>query len=431
MRPKCLRLFLLATLLTVGIFSLLIFGLITNSGFLGFSFIQIISVLFIAIILDVPQTLGRSLLLLFVEAFRSGYGKNVRVMAYPKVSIIVPARNEEPYIGNTLASLLEDTYPDKEIIVVDDGSSDKTYIKALMFTEDSRVKVLRRKEPSGAKARAVNYGLLYATGEIVIVVDGDTIVEREAVNRLIAPMINNPETIAAAGNIRVVNRINLLTRLQAYEYFISMEMGRRWQAMLSGLLVIPGAFGAVRRSVLESLGRMHADTITEDFDLTVMLQKVKKKIAFSPEAIAWTYVPENLREWTRQRIRWASGQAQVYLKHSNMLLKRRFGIFGLLIAPNNIFMDMVALFIRYAWLAIILIIYITSILTTIKLLLLITSFYLALEYIQLISATLLMPGKETITNMVLAPLMIPYRTIHAAIRLSAYIRVLFRRRSRW
>ncbi|MEM2103789.1 MAG: glycosyltransferase [Candidatus Bathyarchaeia archaeon] len=398
---------------------------------MGFSFTQIISVLFIAIILDVPQTLGRSLLLLFVEAFHSNYDKKVKVTAYPKVSVIVPARNEEQYIGNTLASLLEDTYPDKEIIVVDDGSSDKTYIKALMFTEDSRVKILRRKEPSGAKARAVNYGLLYATGEIVIVVDGDTIVERQAINRLIAPMINNPEIIAAAGNIRVVNRINLLTRLQAYEYLISMEMGRRWQAMLSGLLVIPGAFGAVRRSVLESLGRMHTDTITEDFDLTVMLQKVKKKIAFSPMAVAWTYVPENLREWTRQRRRWASGQAQVYLKHSNMLLKRRFGIFGFLIAPNNIFMDIVTLFIRYIWLAIIIISNITFPLTTIKLLLLIASFYLALEYIQLISATLLTPGKETITNMVLAPLMIPYRTLHAAIRLLAYTNVLFKRQTRW
>lgn len=430
-RLKTSRLFLPPLLLTIGIVCLTIFGLTTNIEIFGFPFIQGVCILSVAIIIEVPQTLARALLLLFYAAFHGQKLKNGNVTAYPKVSVIVPAHNEEQYIENTLASLLEDTYPNKEIIVVDDGSTDKTYIKALAFTKDPRVKVVRREQPSGAKAGAVNHGLLFATGDIVIVVDGDTIVERHAIKRLVEPMLYDQNVIGVAGNIKVVNKKNLLTRLQAYEYLISMEMGRRWQAILSGLLVIPGAFGAVRRDILESLGRMHADTITEDFDMTLMLQKVGGKIAFSPEAIAWTHVPESWRNWVKQRVRWASGQAQVYLKHSNILLKRRFGVFGMLIAPNNIFMDMVALFIRYFWFAIIFLPHLTSTIYAIKLTLLVASFYLTLECIQLFSAVLLTPRKDEVKNTILAPLSVPYRALHAAIRLFAYVNVLLGKRTRW
>jgi cellulose synthase/poly-beta-1,6-N-acetylglucosamine synthase-like glycosyltransferase len=432
MKLECsLRPVLSASLLTIIMASLLAFGLIINIEILGFSFFQIVCILSVAIIIEVPQTLGRALLLLFFEGLHVWKGKNVNVAAYPKISVIVPAHNEEQYIEDTLASLLEDTYPNKEVIVVDDGSTDKTYIKALAFTKDSRVKVVRREKPTGAKAKAVNYGLLFATGDIIIVVDGDTIVERHAIKKLVKPMLDDPSVVGVAGNVKVANKRNLLTRLQAYEYLISMEMGRRWQAMLSGLLVIPGAFGAVRRDTLDSLGRMHADTITEDFDMTLMLQKAKGKIAFSHEAIAWTHVPERWKEWVKQRIRWASGQIQVYIKHSNILLRRRFGIFGVLIAPNNIFMDMAALLIRYFWLAAIFLPHATSPVYAIRLLLIITSFYLTLECIQLISALLLTPRKNEVKDTIYAPLIIPYRALHAAIRLFAYASVLLGRRTRW
>lgn len=425
-----LKLFLSALLLTASV-CLISFGLAANVGIFGFSFLQVICILSVAIIIEVPQTLVRALLLLFYEAFHGQRLEDGNSTAYPKVSVIVPAHNEEQYIGDTLTSLLEDTYPNKEIIVVDDGSADKTYVKASAFTKDPRVTVVRREKPSGAKARAVNHGLLFAKGNIVIFVDGDTIVERNAIKRLVEPILNDSNVIGVAGNIKVANKKNLLTRLQAYEYLISMETGRRWQAILGGLLVIPGAFGAVRRDILDSLGRIHSDTITEDFDMTVMLQKVRGKIAFSSEAIAWTHVPERWRDWVRQRIRWASGQAQVYLKHSNVLLKRRFGIFGMLVAPNNIFMDMVALIIRYIWLAIIFLPVVTSMMYAVRLMLLLTVFYLALESVQLVSATLITPTKDEVKNAVLAPLIMPYRALHAAIRLLAYASVLIGRKIRW
>ena len=210
-----------------------------------------------------------------------------------------------------------------------------------------------------------------------------------------------------------------------------MEMGRRWQAILSGLLVIPGAFGAVRREILESVGQIHADTVTEDFDMTIMLQKTKKKIAFCPKAIAWTHVPERWRDWIRQRIRWAAGQAQVYLKHSDLFFKRRLGIFSFLIAPNNIFMDTIALFIRYLWLIAILLPTVSSPIATLKLLLLITFFYITIECIQLVSAAIITPRKEELKCAITALLVIPYRELHNITRFYAYTITLLRRKTQW
>ncbi|MEM4700448.1 MAG: glycosyltransferase [Candidatus Nezhaarchaeales archaeon] len=430
-RTKILIIFANLLLLTLCLTAL---AYVINSGFLGLSLWEALSILSVPIIIEAPQTLGRAVLLPLLEAYRllkEKGGSKSPLAAYPKVSVIVPAHNEEEYIQKALESLLEDTYPNKEIIVVDDGSTDKTYVKAIAFAKDPRVKVVRREVASGAKARAVNYGLIFASGDIITVVDGDTIIERGSLRELVAPMLRDPNVIGVAGNVKVANRKNLLTRFQAYEYLLSMEMGRRWQGVLGGILVIPGAFGAVRRDVFESLGRMHPDTITEDFDMTLMLQKVRKKIAFSPRAIAWTHVPERWRDWIRQRRRWASGQAQVYLKHSNIFFRRRFGLLGFLIAPNNVFMDMVALFIRYLWLAALLTFYVASLSYLLKILLLVYTFYFALELTQLASASLLTPVKKDLENAYLAPLMMLYRSIHSIVRLTAYMDVLLGKKIRW
>jgi cellulose synthase/poly-beta-1,6-N-acetylglucosamine synthase-like glycosyltransferase len=354
------------------------------------------------------------------------------VKGYPRVPVIVPAHNEGEYIRSTLESLLEDTYPNKEIIVVDDGSTDDTYLKAMQYANRPGVKVIRRERTSGSKASAVNHGLLFTEGEIIVVIDGDTVIERSSIRRLVEPLLAHPEVVGVAGNIRVLNKKNTLTRLQAYEYVVSMEMGRRWQGIVSGILVIPGAFGAFRRKIVESLGRMHSDTITEDLDLTLMLQKVRGKIVFAPDAVAWTHAPETWRAWVRQRLRWASGQAQVYRKHLNIFFKRRFGLFGSIIAPNNIFMDIVALFIRLAWLTIIFSIHATSSSYILRLSVLILVFYLMLEICSIVSAALLSPGREDLKNTFLAPIMVVfYRPLHSIIRFIAYLRVAVKKKLYW
>jgi len=283
-----------------------IFNSFLNFSFLGFSLQEIVGVLIVPLIIEVPQTLVKGIFLPIHALLYKKFGRNAEeqslaaeVKGYPKVSIIVPAHNEGEYIQSTLESLLEDTYPNKEIIVVDDGSTDDTYLKAVQYTNRPEVMVLRRERASGRKAKALNYGLLFASGEILVAVDGDTIIERGSIRRIVEPLLTNPEVVGVAGNVRVLNKGNVLTRLQAYEYVVSMEMGRRWQGIVSGILVIPGAFGAFRREIVESLGRMHADTVTEDFDLTLMLQKVKGKLVFAPSAIAWTHVPETWGSWIR------------------------------------------------------------------------------------------------------------------------------------
>ncbi len=389
-------------------------------------------------IVEVPQTLGKGFLLLLYELLRRPLAAREAYEAegkpYPRVSAIVPAHNEGEYIQSTIESLLEDTYPNKEIVVVDDGSTDDTYLKALQYASSPNVKVVRRDVASGSKAKAIGYGMLFAGGDIVIVVDGDTIVERGSIKELVKPLIEDMRVVGVAGNVRVLNRENLLTRLQAYEYMVSMELGRRWQGIVGGILVIPGAFGAFRREVLESLGRMHADTITEDFDLTVMLQKARGRLAFAPKAVAWTHAPKRWREWVRQRLRWSAGQLQVYRKHVDIFFKKRFGLFGWIIAPNNVFMDIGALFLRAAWLAAIIAFtpFTSSPNYALRLTFLVFTFYLALETLSLTSAALLSPRRGDLKYAFLAPLMVVfYRPLHSIVRFTSYVKVALKRGVGW
>jgi cellulose synthase/poly-beta-1,6-N-acetylglucosamine synthase-like glycosyltransferase len=165
-----------------------------------------------------------------------------------------------------------------------------------------------------------------------------------------------------------------------------------------------------------------------------MLQKTRGRLAFAPKAVAWTRAPKRWREWVRQRLRWSAGQLQVYMKHVDVFFKKRFGLFGWIIAPNNVFMDIGALFLRAAWLAaIIAFTPFTSNLTyAARLSALIFTFYLALEALSLLSAVLLSPRKEDLKYAVLAPLMVAfYRPLHSIIRLKAYLSVLLKGRISW
>lgn len=408
---------------------------ILNGEFLGFSLLEIFLILLVPMIIEVPQTIGKVAFLLVHEFFLRNKTPKDIIGAYPKLSIIVPAHNEAEYIQSTLESLLEDSYPYKEIVVVDDGSTDETYLRAMTYANRPGVKVVRMDVASGKKAKAVNYGLLFASGDIVAVVDGDTIIERDAIKKLIEMMIRTPEIIGVAGNVRVLNKKNLLTRLQAYEYIMGMEMGRRFQDLFGGLLVIPGAIGAMRMDILESVGRMHVDTITEDFDLTLMLHKTKGKLAFVPNSIAWTHVPESWGIWVRQRRRWAAGQAMVYLKHSNIFFKRRFGIVGSVIAPNNVFMDMVVLSAEIVWLAAIFLLFLMNIISVgylLRLLLIIFLFYLTLDLCSVVTAAILSPRKGCLRNVFLIPIVVVlYRPLNSFVRMYAYLSVLLRKKLSW
>lgn len=404
---------------------------VLNVDFLGFSFSQMFWLLIVAIVIDMPQTLARSFFLFLYQIFERGARKQ-SIKEPLRVSVVVPAHNEGKYITRTIECLLEDVYPYKEIIVVDDGSTDDTYVMAASFADNPIFKAVRKETCSGTKAKAMDYGLLFAKGDIVVDTDGDTMLERNTISKLVECFGSGPNVIGVAGNVRVFNARSFLTRLQAYEYFVSMEVGRRFQGIIGGLLVIPGALGAIRRDVLESVGRLHADTITEDFDLTTSLHKTKGEIVFAPEAIAWTYAPEKWGRWIQQRKRWSFGQIQVYLKHSDIFFRKRVGVTGLLTAPNNVFMDMVLLFVRYTWLVGFFILNFLSPFYLLRVFSVIFGFYLILETWSVLTATILSSRRTGLKNLFLLPFMVFfYRPLYDTIRLRAYASVLFRRKLTW
>jgi cellulose synthase/poly-beta-1,6-N-acetylglucosamine synthase-like glycosyltransferase len=245
------------------------------------------------------------------------------------VSVIVPAYNEERWIGKTIEALLESDYPNLEIIVVDDGSEDRTFEIASQYRKRG-VTVLRKE--NGGKASAINYGLLYAKGEIIFVVDADSLVSKNAIS-LMTTCFRDKRVVGVAGNIRVVNRVNWLTGNQALEYVTQINLLRRATASLGVVQVMPGPLSAFRREVLTGLGKYDRDTVTEDFDITLKLLKTGGIIQAPTKALAYTEAPTKLRDFYRQRIRWYRGNVQVFLKHRDAFTNPRYGFLNYLIYP--------------------------------------------------------------------------------------------------
>jgi cellulose synthase/poly-beta-1,6-N-acetylglucosamine synthase-like glycosyltransferase len=243
------------------------------------------------------------------------------VSKYPPLSVIVPAYNEEKVLAKTVEALLEADYPDKEIIVVDDGSTDGTFKIASRY-EKFGVKVYRKE--NGGKYSALNYGLRLARGEIIVTVDADSVVGRMALKELVKKF-RNPRVAAVCGNIKVLNRVNWLTNCQALEYVVSINVIRRALDVFGAVTVVPGALGAFRKSVLEAGGAYDRDTVAEDFDVTVKTLKAGNIVQASSYAVAYTEAPQTLRDLYRQRMRWYRGNFQTIIKHRDVFLNPRYG----------------------------------------------------------------------------------------------------------
>jgi len=248
---------------------------------------------------------------------------------YPSVSVLIPAFNEEKVLGRTIESVLEAAYPDKEIIVVDDGSTDHTYQIAQRYNNRG-VKVIRR--PNGGKASALNHGALFARGEIIVIVDADSQVCKGTLVELVQPF-RDPEVAAVAGNIKVLNRKNWLTRCQALEYIASINIFRRALDVFGSVTVVPGALGAYRRDSLVSGGLYDRDTLVEDFDVTIKALKSGKVVQASNSAVSYTEAPQKIGDLFRQRLRWYRGNFQTLWKHHDAALNSRFGFLQKLSFP--------------------------------------------------------------------------------------------------
>lgn len=251
----------------------------------------------------------------------------------PFVSVIVPAHNEALVIENTINSLLASNYENYEVIVVDDGSVDNTSdVVREKFSTNQRVKLFSV-ATGGGKSVALNLGLQHAVGEIVVALDADTLFAAETVGAL-ARRFYDPSMGAVAGNAKVGNRINIVTRWQALEYITSQNMDRRAFASLNCITVVPGAVGAWRRDLIEQAGGFQSDTLAEDQDLTLRIRRLGHNIGYEEDAIAWTEAPDRLRTLARQRFRWAFGTLQCMRKHIDALFRPRFGALGFIALPN-------------------------------------------------------------------------------------------------
>jgi biofilm PGA synthesis N-glycosyltransferase PgaC len=240
---------------------------------------------------------------------------------YPFISIIVPAFNEAEVIQASLGSLLELRYPYYEIIAVDDGSTDGTFEKMRAFEGNHygvQVQVFR-KENSG-KADALNYGIRRSRAPIVVCMDSDSRLTPDAL-RYAVRHFRDPHVGAVAGNVKVINRHNIWTKLQALEYIEGLNIVRKAQAFFRTVNVIPGPIGIFRRTAIEGTGGYDSDTFAEDFDMTVKMLADGWKIHYEPKAVAFTEAPEELLDIIKQRYRWSRGILQAIRKQKHLLTR--------------------------------------------------------------------------------------------------------------
>ncbi|WP_084156365.1 polysaccharide deacetylase family protein [Desulforegula conservatrix] len=248
----------------------------------------------------------------------------------PRVSILVPAYNEMKVIAATINAALETSYSNYEIIVVDDGSSDGTSDEVQrLFGDEERVRLVTQKNQG--KWAALNNGIANSSGEILVCLDADTLLEANSVSMLVRRFCD-PNVGAVAGNLKVGNRINILTFWQAIEYITNQNMDRRVFGLMNAVTVVPGAVGAWRREAVVKAGGFSNDTLAEDMDLTWRVRKMGYRTETEMEAIGHTETPDNMGALFKQRFRWTYGTLQCLWKHKKMLFK--YGFFGWVMLPS-------------------------------------------------------------------------------------------------
>jgi biofilm PGA synthesis N-glycosyltransferase PgaC len=226
----------------------------------------------------------------------------------PDVTVVIAAYDEDAGIADTVRTILDQDYPGRlEVVVVDDGSSDATAAIVDRFTRaDARVRLIR--SAHAGKAHALNLGLASCRTELVCTVDADTHLSRQALVRIVARfLLSPPDTAAVAGSVQIRNRrACFLTRLQHFDYYLSIASIKRQQALLQGTLVAQGAFSLYRAGVVADVGGWQ-DLLGEDIVLTWAMLRRGHRTVFEPTAVAYTEAPTGLRAYVRQRQRWSRG----------------------------------------------------------------------------------------------------------------------------
>ena len=263
-----------------------------------------------------------ALVLILAVAHRRRRRRNpYPVTQQPPVTVVVPAYNEETGIVQTIHSLLASVHP-VQVIVVDDGSTDRTVavvddlVRRLRLTNVSLMR-----QANAGKAAALTRGIAAARSEVVVLIDGDTVFEPGTVSELIRPFAD-PRVGAVAGNAKVGNRRTLLGQWQHIEYVIGSNLDRRMFDMLGCMPTVPGAVGAFRRNAIMEVGGVPGETMAEDTDLTMELQRAGWRVVYAENARAWTEAPASLGQLWKQRYRWCYGTLQAMYWHRRSIVER-------------------------------------------------------------------------------------------------------------
>lgn len=258
---------------------------------------------------------------------------------WPLVSIIIPAYNEQVNAIRTINSLLAQDYPQLEIIFVDDGSKDETYVKVgEHFITNTKVQVYTKS--NGGKASALNFGIQKSHADFVVCIDADTQLKTNAVTELMKKF-DHENVAAVAGNVKVGNQVNMITRWQSIEYVTSQNFDRRAFDLLNCITVVPGAIGAFRKDAILIAGGFTTDTLAEDCDLTMRLHIQGYSVRNCTSAISYTEAPETFRQFLKQRFRWSFGVMQCFWKHRDTVFNPRYKNFGMVAMPNILIYQMI------------------------------------------------------------------------------------------
>ncbi len=310
-----------------------------------------------------------------------------RALASPPITVLAPAYGEELTCVESVRSLLTLDYPKHEIVVINDGSTDATLARLIAAFElgprerlataeipTARVRMVYQSraypnlwvidKENGGKADALNAGLNYCNTPLLCAVDADTLLERDALTRIVRPFLEDARTVAVGGKIRVINDCtvrsgivteaklpkNFLAALQAVEYLRAFLVGRVGWAAFNASLVISGAFGLFHRGSVVEVGgygskRTTGETVGEDMELVVRMKRHFTdqgrpcRIEFVPDSVAWTEVPESLRVLGRQRDRWRRGLIESQWRHRTMMFNPRYGPTGMIAFPVFFFLE--------------------------------------------------------------------------------------------
>jgi len=243
---------------------------------------------------------------------------------YYPVSVIVPCHNEEEQVDETIRALAKTTYPSNkfEVIAVNDGSTDNTAEKLnALAGRYPLLKVIHLAQNKG-KAIAMKTGALIANGRFLICVDGDALLEPNAVSWLVFRLLARPNFGAVTGNPRIRNRTTLLGKLQVGEFSSIVGLIKRAQVAYGHIFTVSGVVVAFRKRALHEIGYWGSDMLTDDVDVSWRLQKAGWGVRYEPNALCWILMPETLRGLWSQRLRWAQGGAEVALKHGISLFSK-------------------------------------------------------------------------------------------------------------